>query len=92
MAWIRKGSPCIQPHRPEWACGQDPCPGSDVYVFEHTSGGIACCMCDLSESAFGEFRCATATEMVRHLRAHVAAGHHLPSELLDVGRLNGWLE
>jgi hypothetical protein len=87
MSWVRKGSRCHQgyPFREDAGCPPDTCPGSDVYVFENVEGHVECCMCDLAEGAWGRFKAATVPEMVEHLRAHIAAGHHVPVSLLEVG-------
>ena len=57
--------------------GQD----SDVYVYPDTRGGFTCLRCP--DSA-GEFRCATASEMVTHLLTqHRAKGRLVPDEAIE---------
>lgn len=92
MSWVRKASKCNQgwPFREE-PChlGDDACPGSDVYVYEHVDGGIVCCMCDLASGPFDKFVTADDAGMRAHLRDHVAAGHHVAAMLL---REETWAE
>lgn len=49
---------------------------SDVYVFEHVSGWIDCCMCHLLVDHQDEnsFKAATPREMIAHLKRHEKAG------------------
>ncbi len=72
MSWVRFGSPCVRD------C--EPCPGSDVYVFDNTDGYIECCGCLLRPRR--EFWFKTEAEMLAHLREHAAAGHHVPAYFL----------
>lgn len=53
---------------------------SDVYVYEHVAGPVHCCACSLAELDGGPecFDTTDPAEMVRHLRAHVAAGDDVP--------------
>jgi hypothetical protein len=62
--------------------------GSDVYVFksvgnkEHPGGWLECCGCLLPSNP-GRFLQAFSTAgMIRHLRAHMAAGQHVPSDVI----------
>lgn len=56
--------------------GQD----SDVYVYADSRGGYTCLRC---ARFAGEFRCATAAEMVTHLlRVHRAKGELVPDEAI----------
>jgi hypothetical protein len=61
---------------------------SDVYVYEDSRGGYTCQACELLQR--GEFRCATAAEMIPHLLAHRARGDGVPesalTELQDASR------
>ncbi len=61
--------------------------GSDVYVFEHTGGGIECCGCCLTDPAedtwFGSMNFKTPREALAHLEEHVAAGHCVPSDTFN---------
>lgn len=78
MSWVRMGSPCWSGGT-GFACDECPdCPGSSVYVYEEGDDRVVCCMCALSEND------PTLTEdgMREHLRAHVAAGHHVRKSLL----------
>lgn len=52
---------------------------SDVYVFEDANGCYACLKC---KSTPPEFRCATAPEMVAHLREHQRRGDKVPPEAI----------
>jgi hypothetical protein len=85
VSWVRFGSKCHQgfPFR-ESACSfePEPCPGSDVYVYEDTGGGITCCGCRLLTRASHNVK--TEAEMRAHLAQHVRAGHHVPMSLYDV--------
>ena len=50
---------------------------SDVYVFEHASGGIECCACNLNSTEKEDswyFNASTPQEMINHLQEHEAAG------------------
>lgn len=51
------------------------CPGSDVYLYASVYGGFDCCGCKLGTPPALE----TADEVVAHLDAHRAAGHHVPA-------------
>jgi hypothetical protein len=55
------------------------CPGSSVYVFDDTSGGITCCDCRLTPAR--RFNAATEAAMIEHLREHRSAGDHVPERL-----------
>ena len=51
---------------------------SDVYVFEHASGGIECCACNLNSNEEKDswyFNVSTPQEMIKHLQQHEDAGH-----------------
>lgn len=48
---------------------------SDVYVYEHTAGGIHCCSCALQGICFTTDEPAV---MIAHLQAHRDAGHQVP--------------
>jgi len=50
---------------------------SDVYVFEHASGGIECCGCRLESPNGGvlwSFNASTPQKMIDHLHLHETAG------------------
>jgi hypothetical protein len=61
--------------------------GSDVYVFksvgnaQHPGGWLECCSCSFAAltSTYQAFRTA---DMVRHLRQHMAAGQHVPADVI----------
>jgi hypothetical protein len=59
--------------------------GSDVYVFksvgdqEHPNGWLECCSCSLIP---GWFRAFSTAGMIWHLWAHMAAGQHVPSDVI----------
>ncbi len=55
-------------------------PKSDVYVFESEFGGIECCGCRLSNNGIIRFK--TYTEMINHLRDHMATGHTVPDHVI----------
>lgn len=95
MSWIRWGSPCqsmlFDPE--DDACSLETCPGSDLYVYDSTSGFIECCACPLIPNN-GEgypFQAKTPLEMVEHLKKHQEAGHHFRPSLLrrPLGDLGG---
>ena len=87
MSWVRLGSKCYQgwPFRQSpCTAAPGPCPGSDVYVYEGSR--LTCCGCLLTptdDEARCEFMCDTDAEMIEHLRAHIAAGHHVAVSLLS---------
>jgi hypothetical protein len=60
--------------------------GSDVYVFksvgdqEHPGGWLECCSCSLIPDRW--FRAFSTAGMIRHLRSHMAHGHHVPSDVI----------
>lgn len=59
--------------------------GSDVYIFEHTSGFIQCCGCSLAKPSnpddiFGMTDLKTPREALEHLEVHVKAGDYVPSD------------
>ena len=66
--------------------------GSDVYVFmsvgsaEHPNGWLECCSCTLQPRVPGGFhewfRAFSTAEMVAHLEAHIAAGQHVPADVI----------
>jgi hypothetical protein len=62
--------------------------GSGVYVFksvgndEHPGGWLECCGCVLPSSPEDWFQAFSTAAMVDHLRAHVAAGQHVPGDLV----------
>ena len=58
--------------------------GSNVYVFYHVHGGIACCGCSLD----GDYRAASEEEMIEHLRRHVQAGECVPPRVFSELRHN----
>jgi hypothetical protein len=49
--------------------------GSDVYVFAHVAGGIAC------YCSQGMLRCG-AEAMIKHLEEHIARGEHVPDKVI----------
>jgi len=55
-------------------------PTSDVYVFDVTDGGTACCACDLNEGM--TLMVDTHAEMIHHLRRHLAAGQKVPEDVI----------
>lgn len=59
---------------------------SDVYVFETTVGGndmLCCCGCFLEKVTGQEsYVCATADEMVFHLRCHQEVGDLVPEHVI----------
>jgi len=50
---------------------------SDVYVYLHAGGHLACSGCDL-----GQVEHYTTADMVAHLEAHRAAGHTVPDDTI----------
>lgn len=52
---------------------------SDVYVFAHVNGYIACCGCLLDDK--DDYH--SPEEIVTHLQEHVTAGHQVPDHLLN---------
>lgn len=54
--------------------------GSDVYVYDDTSGGTTCCACLLSHS---RINLATHADMIAHLERHREAGHEVPQYAID---------
>jgi hypothetical protein len=52
--------------------------GSDVYVFLNVAGYYECCACGLG----GPERHRTTTSIIRHLRAHEAAGDCVPVDVI----------
>lgn len=52
---------------------------SDVYVFGTFEGTYECCACSLSKHWEHE----TASDMIAHLEAHMAAGHQVPQYAID---------
>lgn len=51
--------------------------GSDVYVFLDVSGHFNCCGCSLDDGWHD-----STDAIVAHLRAHQAAGHHVPADTI----------
>lgn len=91
MSWVRFGTACkgdMLLNIPDDCCPN--CPGSDVYVFESTEGGIECFGCRLlggmSRDRAECFVCETPREMLAHLLEHHVAGHHVPLDLLELAR------
>lgn len=82
MSWCRWGSPCSFTIPPNEGCDLNPCPGSDLYIYESTEGGIVCCACRLKKDDT-DFIAQTEEEMERHCRDHVTAGHHVRPGLYD---------
>jgi hypothetical protein len=60
--------------------------GSDVYVFMAVEGWLECCSCWLQPlvpaGLHESFHASSTDEMVTHLRAHTAAGHHVPADVV----------
>lgn len=83
MSWCRFGSPCtgtMPTFKDDVECTPGgKCPGSDLYIFDSTSGGIECCFCRLFPK--DDFVAQTQEEMIEHIEAHVAAGHHVRPSL-----------
>ncbi len=80
MSWIRFGGTCEGVGS---ACSHQPdgeCPGSSVYVFDNSDGYVECCACPLVRPSPW---LKSADEMYEHLRAHAAAGHHVPMRYLS---------
>ena len=48
---------------------------SDVYVFEHVAGHIACCACIMADEAWTSVECPTPRAALQHLDEHEALGH-----------------
>jgi hypothetical protein len=53
---------------------------SDVYVYE-AEGGLVCMGCGLGSGI--ETRTLTRSEMIRHLEAHLGAGHNVPMDAIQ---------
>lgn len=66
-------------------------PKSDVYVFESEFGGIVCCGCKLNDGH--SIRFGTYSEMIGHLRYHIAVGqvvpHHVIADLMAAQQEHG---
>lgn len=62
--------------------------GSDVYVYEHVSGFIECCGCNLVEPEdpdfmYGSAQLKTARLALEHLEEHVSAGQTVPADTFE---------
>lgn len=67
----------------------------DVYAFEDVDGYLVCCGCILRDpqafrdgvriryGCLGPTICHNRTELVEHMRAHQAAGHLVPEDVID---------
>jgi hypothetical protein len=56
---------------------------SDVYVFMAVEGWLeCCCCCCLAGRAFSCFEARATADMVDHLKAHTAAGQHVPEDVV----------
>jgi hypothetical protein len=53
---------------------------SDVYVYEE-AGSVVCLRCQLGHAL--ETRTPTRSAMIRHLEAHLNAGHKVPAGAFD---------
>lgn len=60
--------------------------GSDVYVFEHAGGYVACLAASHDDR---EFATTSLEDMLAHLREHRQAGHTVPHWLED-DLTGGW--
>jgi hypothetical protein len=60
---------------------------SDVYIYHHYQGFIECCGCSLTPAEDGKWvgyaRLQTARRALRHLDAHISAGHKVPDRAYD---------
>lgn len=76
---------------------------SDVYVYDHVDGWLACTICRLNPLGPGrmfpdDFQAFNSTqEMLDHLAVHIKAGHKVPpstlSKLIDArDETDHWLE
>ena len=65
------------------------CEGSDVYVYEHYSGGIACQWCRLDGDRQGTFTAKIADEMISHLEQHRSRGDTVPDSAFEQLRESG---
>lgn len=62
---------------------------SDIYVYERTEGGIACCGCLLDvRFPYRVFR--NVVEFFLHLGAHETKGHAVPVYMYDVNTYDPW--
>lgn len=54
---------------------------SDIYMFHGTDNMIVCCGCKLltTPSIF-----ASGAEVLKHLEAHMSAGHKVPDQLIPM--------
>lgn len=59
--------------------------GSQVYVFLNTDLMIECCGCRL-RAGRERIEFATVEEMIAHLHAHEAAGHHVDGQTYEALR------
>lgn len=66
--------------------------GSDVYVYLDVDGTIHCCGCFLLPEDEHCPRTATAAGMADHLRRHLAAGHVVPSGVIECIEANPQLD
>ena len=64
------------------------CEGSDVYVYEYCSGGIACQWCQLYGTK-GTWFAKDAEEMIGHLEDHRAEGDTVPDSAFEQLRESG---
>lgn len=85
MSWCRWGSPCdftLPPglYKVDVACAENGCPGSSLYIYEGFDNAIHCCACRL-QTDDSDFVAKTEDEMLDHIEAHVAAGHHVRQSL-----------
>jgi hypothetical protein len=54
---------------------------SDVYVYLDCGGWLACCACRI-EGMSGRWEHYSTDAMIAHLRAHIAAGHTVPADVI----------
>ncbi len=70
-------------------CDVDPCPGSDVYVFEIPDGSFVCSGCSFTNVVAhrrGEFLTERRSVMAMHLQFHAERGDHVSPTVIDFFR------
>jgi len=80
MSIVRMNTRCEHTSMSGRRCDADPCPGSDVYVFEIPDGSFVCSGCSRIR---GEFSTKHRYVMAAHLRGHVVSGDHVSPTVLD---------
>jgi hypothetical protein len=89
MAIVRMNTRCEHTSMSGRRCAVDPCPGSDVYIFEIPDGRLVCSDCSLTDVVAhrrGEFLCREQSVMATHLEAHVERGDHVSPTVLGFFR------